>query len=194
MSETITERKRADEAFFADVRQEPHLLDVLSKHGFGPPHVFSSQHNSVFLLTKDAWTLPALAGQCRTLNIHFEARDRCSFRLDIGLEPYEGNIEAKPDLFCALKPTLERKAKLTGALRDMIMNAASLPASVRSSIKHLPAAGKTRTQTVVKFASDLPTSPTPSQSARFFAQVIEAIAPLVENVVTGNNREETNDS
>src|SRR6185503_4064519 len=100
---SITERKDADDKFFEAVAREAAWMDVRARLSFDEQRILPSQRNSVLLLTRKAWYLPALPGQSKVLNVHFEARRRDELRLEIAIDPYEGNVESKPDLYRKVK-------------------------------------------------------------------------------------------
>jgi len=180
MQKTLTQQKAGDANFFAQVTMQPVLQDALQRHGLNQPVVRSSQHNAVLGITKQEWALARLSGHSRSLNIHFEARNRRELRLELGLHPYIGNVEEKPELFRELQPVLAQKAMLLERLRTLLMAMPALPAPIEIAVKNLLAPGDPRSHTIVKFTGQLPADPTPEQSARFFAEIIEAITPQVE--------------
>lgn len=95
MPETLTQQKADDELFFERVKAQPVLLETLQRYALNRLVIRPSRHNSVLGITKEAWTLPRLAGQTRSLNVHFEARNRHEFRLELGLDPYIANASMK---------------------------------------------------------------------------------------------------
>ncbi|MCW3055031.1 MAG: hypothetical protein JWN14_4201 [Chthonomonadales bacterium] len=185
MPETLTQQKADDAQFFERVKAQPVLQETLQRHALNKLVIRPSQHNSVLGITKQEWTLPRLTGQSRSLNVHFEARNRHEFRLELGLDPYIGNVEDKPELFRELQPVLAQKTRLLERLRTLLQKATTLPAHVDIVMTGLLAPDKTRAHTIVRFTGNLPTDPAPEQSARFFAEVIEAIAPMIETTLAG---------
>ncbi|HET6384979.1 MAG TPA: hypothetical protein VFJ58_16430 [Armatimonadota bacterium] len=182
MSESITEQKVAAVVFFKTVMEEPVLRAALREHGLSS-NADPSQFNSVLILTKVEWTLPYWGSLPKTLNVHFEARRPDEFRLEVGLEPYEGNVGQKPELMRRIEPVLALKTGMVRALRigGMLI---PLPARYQASVGHLPAPEETRSHTAIKFTSGLGADVTSRQAAAFYAEVIGAGAPLVEGVAS----------
>ena len=173
-----------DVEFFRQVLRDPALQDALKRHALAPDPTTpaASIHNAVLIFCKTSWVLPLLAGQDKTLQIHWEARTRHEFRLDVALDPYEGSIEKKPDLAQSLRPVLDFKADLFQRLRREILDDAEARTRLGANTSHLPAATAIRAQTVAKFDRDLSADPTASRSAQFFVEVIEALTPLVDHI------------
>ncbi len=179
---TKTEAKAVDQAFFMAVMDESAMQRVLDQHELDQIYLGPSQYNSILVLTKETWTLPYFHLMPKTLNIHFEARKPNEFRLEVGLEPYEGNIENKLELWNTLQPVLMLKAQIVAALRTRILGD-PVTSPVHPTTNGLPSPEATRSHTAVKFVSHLPETLTPSQAASFYAAVITAAAPIVEAVV-----------
>jgi hypothetical protein len=183
MPQTLTESKEADEQFFEAVMRGTVLRQTLQRYGFNKQTIFPSQHNSVLVITKDEWTLYPAQRQTKALNIHFEARKRDELRLEIALEPYEGNVANKPDLFRQIQPLLTQKAQIIRMLRARVSNTNVLPTHIQVSTKYLPDPDEVRAQTIVKFIGTLPSALSPAQSASFFAEIVQAVTPLVESSI-----------
>jgi hypothetical protein len=188
MPETLTQRKKADKQFFEIVQVQSTLEATLKRLGLTRQTIRASQRNAVFGITKPEWTLSSLKGQSRSLNVHFEARNRHEFRLELGLDPYIGNVEEKPELFRELQPILAQKARLMERLRVLLKDTTTLPAYIEIVMTDLLAPDKTRAHTIVRFTGNLPTDPSPKQSALFFSEVIEAITPSVEAALASEIR------
>jgi hypothetical protein len=184
---SVSEQKEASEQFFREVLVEDALRQALAFHHLDVIEVGPSQHNSVLWISRRKWLLAALENEPKGLYIHFEARRRDELRLDIGLEPYEGNIENKPALFRQLTGTLARKTRIINELRSRVSSAGLLP-SIQVSTKHLPTAESTNSHTILKFKCQLTEDPSPRQSAEFFARVINHVAPTVDSMVDEETR------
>ena len=188
MPETQTQHIKADTLFFEEVQRQKTLQEALARYGFTRQEAGPRQHNSVLIITKEEWTLPRIEGQTKSLNVHFEARTRNGFRLEIGLDPYEGKVEHKPDLLQKIQPILAEKTRLLRKLRDLISNASSLPAHIQTSEKYLFAPEAIKSHTILKFIGNLPVDPSRVEAAKFFAEVIDAIAPMVDDNLADNTK------
>lgn len=182
MPETLTNIKNNDAEFFHSVRRDPALAAVLERHDF-QTHIGDSQHNAVFLLWKKAWVLRQPAGHERTLMIHFEAKDRREMRVEVGPEPWIGGLDKKAELKAALAPVLARKTRVIRALRDRLIGAADIPTRFDANAKRLLDPTETASHGVVKFSGcGYGSDPTVEQAARWFAEVIETVTSIIDEV------------
>ena len=183
MPETLTDIKDADQQFFHAVVREPALRRALEARGFSTPLIAAAQHNAILILTRRGWTLPRPSAHARTLNVHFEARTRSEFRLEVGPDPWIGGLDRKPEIKQEMAPVLARRARIMDALRSRLLNARDLPQGVEVNTRNLLRAEATAAHTVVKFKGGLPADPTPAQAAHFFVAVIEAVMPIVNEIL-----------
>lgn len=182
MPETLTDIKNNDADFFHRIRHDPVLTAVLEQHDF-QTHIGDSQHNAVFLLWKKSWVLRRPIDHERTLMIHFEAKDRREMRVEVGAEPWVASLDKKPELKAALAPVLARKTHVIRALRDRLIGTADIPARFDANTKRLLDPTETASHGVVKFSGcGYGTDPTVEQAARWFAEVIETITPIIDEV------------
>jgi hypothetical protein len=177
-----TIQKREDDYFFHVVATEPAFVRALHKFGFSPAWFGIAVGNAVMGISRPNWTIYVPASR-HSLNIHFEARTRNEYRIEIGPEPYVSKLDKKPEIKEQFSALLKRRADIMDVLRDRLLKYRGLPNNIIVSRANLLDADKTAAHTVVKFLSALPADPSPAQSAAFFVQVIEIVTPIVDEVL-----------
>ncbi|WP_125205978.1 hypothetical protein [Capsulimonas corticalis] len=179
---TLTDIKNNDAEFFDRVRNAPVFISTVNRLGL-QVDIGISQHNAVFQIWKPSWVLQRPPGHDRTLRIHFEAKDRREMRVEVGPEPWIASLDSKPELRATLVPMLERKARVISALRGRLIGAADIPAQFEANTYRLLAPTNTASHGIVKFSGcGYGDDPSVDQAARWFAQVIEVVTPIIDSV------------
>jgi hypothetical protein len=178
MTQMTSDEKKDDQRFFRLVSLEGKFPSSRRELGFGEPIFGLSLGNAVMLFSRPDWHIPVPESEWM-LQIHFEARRRNEFRLEVGPEPYVSSLDSKPDLKRKFGPLLMKKALIMDALRIVLLAAHRLPNGIEVTRQNLLDPSRTASHTIVKFVSDLPDRPTVSQAADFYRHTVETVTPIV---------------
>ncbi len=178
MPSSLTLQKEGDDSFLRQVAATPTFQTTLTANGLSAPYFGIATYNAVMIISRPDWTIHVPACD-HSVNVHFEARARNEFRLEVGPEPYVDSLDKKPELLQRLLPVLAARAEIMDSLREQLQKNGSLPANITVTSSRLLASKAIRAHTIVKFTSGLPAEPTQEQTAAFHAGVINSVTPIV---------------
>ncbi len=181
----------SDDEFFHLVKDNRQVTDVLAKHGFLEPIVYrrgdGGVHNDGVIFRKRAWYLPAKGERVERVNVHFECTRPGHLARHVEIDPYEKakSIKANDVRLTTLADELKRKADLLGTVRHRVMSDDLVEHRFGATTSQLEPVDHPNANSAVKFSGpDAHCSP--EEFAVFVAEVIDALAPTIDELVAAH--------
>lgn len=172
-----------DRPFFRKVIEQREMVDALEEFKL-EASVYGTilGRNEGMQITKLDWTLPPPVNAKKThgVNVHFESTKRGYLNLHVELDPYETNLDSKPEL----AEQVSLKSQVLTSLRQRIIDLAEDNPALGATTKHLRNPEWPSTLCAVSFyPSDPMVEQDHDKCGKFFAAVIEGVAPMVKETI-----------